>query len=268
MALLPTDFGVPPVPYLVVLGAVGLAVLLLLYRRRPPVTEFTVAALAPWMAAGGGLYALYQVRAYPSAVAPLFGSPTVYVTVAITAGLVWGVVADRSATGWSPGTAAGILGVTGTLVLLATFAAGTLQGIGPVGWPALALVAALVLTAIGRALLERFEYEAAGAVGTVAVFGHSLDGTSTAVGYDVLGFAEQTPLSRLVIEAGGVLPTAEVVGAGWVFVLVKFALAVGIVALFDEYVRETPTEGYLLLAFVAAVGLGPGVHNLVLFVIA
>lgn len=35
-----------------------------------------------------------------------------------------------------------------------------------------------------------------------------------------------------------------------------------------DYVREEPTEGYLLLGLVAAVGLGPGVHNLVLFSIA
>ncbi|MFW6046018.1 MAG: DUF63 family protein [Natronomonas sp.] len=268
MALFPTGFGVPPLPYLGVLGASAVAVLWMLSRRRPPVTEKTVAALAPWMAAGGGLYALYQARAIPPNVAPFFGSPTVYLTIAIVAGFVWSVVADRSGTGWSAGTGPAILGLSGIAVLLATLLVGVLHGVGAVGWPAIALVAALVLAALGRVILVQFDYDGAGSVGLVAVFGHALDGTSTAVGFDILGFAEQTPLSRLVIETGAALPTAELVGAGWIFVLVKFLLALAIVALFEDYVREDPTEGYLLLGLVAAVGLGPGVHNLVLFAIA
>jgi uncharacterized membrane protein len=108
---------------------------------------------------------------------------------------------------------------------------------------------------------------ATGAVGALAVFGHTLDGVSTAVGYDLLGFGEQTPLSRLIIEAGGALPTAEFIGSAWVFALVKVLVGVGIVALFEEYVRADPLEGYLLLGLVVAVGLGPGFHNLVLFAI-
>jgi uncharacterized membrane protein len=42
-------------------------------------------------------------------------------------------------------------------------------------------------------------------------------------------------------------------------------LSVAIVALLAEYVEEAPAEGHLLLAGLAAVGLGPGVHNLLLF---
>jgi uncharacterized membrane protein len=41
-----------------------------------------------------------------------------------------------------------------------------------------------------------------------------------------------------------------------------------VVSLFVPYVRETPREGTLLLGFVAAVGLGPAAHNLLLFTIA
>jgi uncharacterized membrane protein len=50
-------------------------------------------------------------------------------------------------------------------------------------------------------------------------------------------------------------------------VLVKLGLGAGIAALLTGSVREAPREGRLLLAFVAAVGLGPGAHNLLLFAI-
>jgi uncharacterized membrane protein len=57
-------------------------------------------------------------------------------------------------------------------------------------------------------------------------------------------------------------------GVGWLFVLVKLLVAAGIVVLLADLVREDPVEGRLLLGFVAAVGLGPGVHNVLLFVVA
>ena len=64
------------------------------------------------------------------------------------------------------------------------------------------------------------------------------------------------------------LPAPAVLGDAWLFIIVKLLVAGAVVALFDEYVREDPTEGYPLLGLVAAVGLGPGVHNVVLFAIA
>ena len=106
----------------------------------------------------------------------------------------------------------------------------------------------------------------AGPAGFVLVAGHVLDGVSTAVGTDLLGFGEQTPLSRLLIEAGAAL-TPEL-GGGWLFVLVKTALAAVVLVVLADYVREDPRRGLLLVGLVAAVGLGPGAHNLVLFVIA
>jgi uncharacterized membrane protein len=104
-------------------------------------------------------------------------------------------------------------------------------------------------------------------VGFLAVFGHALDGVSTAVGVDLLGFGERTPLSRAIIEFAATLPTEPYLGTVWLFVLVKLAVASGVVTLFADYVREDPSEGYALLGFVAAVGLGPGVHNLLLFTV-
>jgi uncharacterized membrane protein len=267
---LPSGFALPALPYLVGLLVAAAVAGGLLYRRRPPVTEATVTALTPWMAAGGGLYALFQFGAVPSAVAPLFGSPAVYVSVGVLAAIVWAAVADRPAEGWGRTTAPGLLAGAGGLLLASTVAAAGIAAASSVGGrpdasAAILLVTLVVTAAVWAGLRRVATVEATGSVGVLVVFAHALDGISTAVGYDRLGFGEQTPLSRIIIHAGEALPTAELIGAGWLFVVVKLLLAAGIVALFEEYVREDPTEGYLLLALITAVGLGPGAHNLVLF---
>ena len=267
--LLPTDFGLPPLPYALALAAFAAATAAVWYRRRPPVTEATVAALAPWMAAGGGLYALYQITAYPGAIAPLFGSPAVYVTVGILVGLVWAGVANRPAEGWSLTTAPGVLVACGSVLLASVLVAAASVGVGrgsvTLLWSGVSMVGAVVLTGAVWAGVRRTDAGTTGLVGVVVVFAHALDGVSTAIGYDLVGVGEQTPLSRIILEIGGSLPTAELIGAGWLFALVKLALAAGIVYFFADYVREAPAEGYLLLGVIAAVGLGPGAHNVVLF---
>ncbi|MFB6281847.1 MAG: DUF63 family protein, partial [Haloferacaceae archaeon] len=109
---------------------------------------------------------------------------------------------------------------------------------------------------------------AAGRAGPLVVFAHALDGVSTALGVDVLRYGERTPLSRLIIEAGRALPTADLLGGGWLFVAVKLVVAGAVVAALADLVEEEPAEGNLLLGLVAAVGLGPGTHNVVLFAVA
>jgi len=110
--------------------------------------------------------------------------------------------------------------------------------------------------------------EVNGPTGPLVLFAHALDGVSTAVGVDILQYGERTPLPRLIIDTARSLPTAEFVGAGWLFVAVKIALASLIVVYLADLVRDDPTRGNLLLGLVAAVGLGPGTHNLVLFAVA
>ncbi len=271
--ILPADFALPPAPYLVAL-VVGMAtVLAALYRRRPPVTAATVTALAPWIAGGGALYALYQARITPVRFAPLFGSPAVYVTVGILAGGVWAAVSGRPGDSWEPSGAPAILAGCGSALLLAAVSAAALGeastagGGSPSVSAAIAVVSVVVTAGAWGALRSVRDVHATGTVGLLAVFGHTLDGVSTAVGYDLLGFGEQTPLSRLIIDAGAALPTADLIGAAWLFAAVKVALGVAVVALFEEYVRADPTEGYALLGLIVAVGLGPGFHNLVLFAI-
>lgn len=270
--VLPSGFQLPPTPHLVVLLA-GVAVAgAALYRRRPRVTARVVAAFAPWMVAGATLYALAQVRALPAGVRPLFEAPAVYATTFVVAGLIWAATADYPADQWGLPSAPGTLlatgtGVAGTLLAYA-LVAGLGRGTLSLFWPLLGLVVATVVAlALWVVVRDRFDVGVTGAPGLLVLFGHALDGVSTAVGTH-LGYGEQTPLSRLVIEFTAALPTAPYLGEGWLFVLLKLALASVVVWVLADYVREEPQEGMLMLGVVAAVGLGPGAHNLVLFAIS
>ncbi|KTG27786.1 DUF63 family protein [Haloferax profundi] len=268
MAILPEGFALPPLPYLVVLvaGLVGVGVGLV--RTRPSVSEGHVLALVPWMVAGSALHVFYVVGLLPPAIDPFAGTPAVYLTVAVLAGATWlGLDAVDAATARNlaiPGVALAVGLVV--LALGSALAAGTLS----ILWPGIAFVVAVLVTPAMWAVLKRIapESAAAGALGVLAIFGHALDAISTAVGIDVLGFGERTPLSRVILEVSGMLPTADIIGVGWLFVLVKLAVVGLVVWLLADYIHEEPTEGALLLGFVAAVGLGPGVHNLLLFAIS
>lgn len=279
MAILPEGFALPPPAYLLVLVLAGGAVAAVLYRIAPAVTERTVLSLAPWMIVGSALYVLYQIGAIPAVVAPFFGSPAVYCSAFVVAGGLWiGAIAlvdgapGPTEDGEGSDTAASvatIVGSVGCLVALAlvtgTLWVGARSGSLLVVWPAFGVLLALLVAAGTWTLVRRSGLDELGWAGGLVVFGHALDGISTAIGIDVLGFGEQTPLARAVLEFAAGLPTADIVGAGWLFVLVKVALAVAVVWLLADSVRERPREGYLLLALVAAVGLGPGAHNLLLF---
>jgi len=271
LQLLPSGFALPPLPYLLGLGAAVAAVAALLRRADPEVTPAVVAGFAPWMVAGAAGYALFQVDGVPDPVAPLFGSPAVYLTTFVLAGPVWAALDARGlpADSWSLRSVPGLLLVSGTgtagaVVGFAFVAAGSLRPLLPgVGLVVAVGLALPVWVALRRA---RPVTRTAGPAGLVLVFGHVLDGVSTAVGTDLLGFGEQTPLSRLLIEAGAALSPG--LGGGWLFVLVKTALAAVVLVVLADYVEEDPRRGLLLVGVVAAVGLGPGAHNLVLFVIA
>lgn len=266
MAVLPTGFALPPLPYLVALVVGVAAVGGTLWRRAPAVTAETVLALAPWMAVGSALHALYVLDTAPAALEPLFGAPAVYATVFVSLGAVWAVAAARYDT---PADVDRRLGYTGAaafvLATLAVLAAGLAVA---VVWSVVGLVVAVLVAAVAWALLRRGAPAATtGWPGGLVVFAHALDGVSTAIGVDVLQFGERTPVSRAILDVAADLPTADVIGAGWLFVLVKLGVAGAVVALFADLVEEDPRQGYLLLAIVAAVGLGPGVHNLLLYAV-
>jgi len=268
MSVLPTGFALPPLPYLAAVLAAAVGVGRGLLARDPAVTERHVLGLAPWMAVGSCLHVLYGLDLLPAALAPLAGAPTVYLTVAVLAGAAWLAALAIPAAGDRVPTTLAAAGFALLVPIVAVAVAhGAASGsLAPV-WPTAALVASVPLSAAAWAVTRRLSEpaRATGLVGGLAVFGHGLDGVSTAVGIDVLGYAERTPLSRWIIETAGLLPGG--LGGGWLFVLVKLALAGVVVSLFGEYVAEEPREGYLLLGLIAAVGLGPGAHNLLLFTV-
>jgi uncharacterized membrane protein len=269
--LLPSGFALPPLPYLLGLVVAVASVVGLLRRVDPEVTPAVVAGFAPWMVAGAAGYALFQTGGVPATAAPLFGSPAVYLSTFVLAGLVWAALdaGGLPADSWSPRSVPSLLlvsgaGTAGVVVGLAFVTADRLRPL----LPGLGLVLALALALGVWLALRRVRpiTRTAGPAGFVLVAGHVVDGVSTAVGTDLLGFGEQTPLSRLLIEAGAALTPG--LGGGWLFALVKTALAAVVLVVLADYVEEDPRWGLLLVGVVAAVGLGPGAHNLVLFVIA
>ncbi|EMA41075.1 DUF63 family protein [Halococcus hamelinensis] len=275
LQVLPEGSTLPPVAYLVVLVLALAGVALALRRVGPRVTDRVVVSFAPWMVVGSSCYVLYQVHDTSSfLLKPFFSSPTVYVSVAVLAGAVWaasaaaGLPADR----WRPPSVPSVVGLSGAVlavVVVGWALAMSAPDLEPV-WPGVALAVAVVCAAAVWVAIRRLvpATRVTGAVGGLCVLGHALDGVSTAVGIDVLGFGERSPFSRAIIEFAATLPTASLLGAGWLFVVVKLALAAAVLVLLASYVREEPGEGYLLLGAVAAVGLGPGAHNLLLFTIA
>jgi uncharacterized membrane protein len=263
--IVPDGVVVPPLPYLfglvLLLAAVGAA----FAARRPPVGERQVLALVPWMLVGSVAHVLYVVGALPGALRPFAGTPAVYLSVAGVAGVAW---VGLDAAGRDP---CRLLAAVGAALLLPLLAAsvGAAPRLTPL-WPGLAVVVAAAVAGTTWGGLRRLRpgVAATGGLGPLVVFAHALDGVSTAVGVDVLGFGERTPLSRLILDVGAALPGADVLGTGWPFVVVKVALAAFIVVVLAEPVRDESTEGYAMAALVVAVGLGPAVHNLVLFSVA
>ncbi|QLG50889.1 DUF63 family protein [Natrinema halophilum] len=272
--VLPEGFVVPPwyllVPVVVILGSV----IALLWAIEPPVTDFTVLAFAPWMMFGSSLHVLYKLDAFPESIAPLFSAPMVYAVTAIVAGIVWVIAVFLHVGGLQP-TVHRFVGITGTAFfsvfsMFAIFRSVEMGTFEPF-WPVISVVVAGIVTAIAWVALSLWFTDVAtttSATGALVVFGHALDGVTTAIGYDIIGVGEDVPLSLLILQTSESLPSAEYIGAGWLFVLVKVVLAMVILGLFREYVDERPQQARTILALVAAVGLGPAVHNTLLFAVA
>lgn len=274
--VLPDGFALPPWPQFVTLVVLLVGVTALLWALKPKISDWTVLAATPWIALGGILHALHQepgqVAEIPGWLDPFFGSPAVYATVAILGGVVW--IGSTIKAAMSDGLADRPLGVIGTgfvvmIAVLITFQAFDADVLDPL-WPAIILLVSTLTTALLWVVISLTFTETAaytGKTGAVVLFAHVLDAISTWVGHDVLGYPERTPLSRALISVGELLPIPEVVGPAIVFVIVKIALAIGILLLFREWTKEEPQQARIVLLFVAAVGLGPGIHNVMLFAI-
>ena len=278
--VLPEGFAIPPWYYTVPLVLLLSGVVALLVTIDPPVTDRTVIAFAPWMMLGSALHVLYflgndpevNLQTYPDVLAPLFGSPTVYVTTAIGAGFVWIVASFLHAAGIS-NSIPRLVGITGTaffsifaiIILLLGYENGSLRPLEPA---VSVLITALItfVAWIGLSLRHTEVAAVTSLTGILVIFSQTLDGVSTAIGYDFLeGFHEGVPLSRFILETAETLPTYDYIYAGWLFIFIKIGLALVVLGLFKEYVKDEPRRARIVLAFIAAVGLGPGVHNVLLF---
>jgi len=272
--VLPSGFGLPPLPYLVVLVGGTFLIAAVLVALEPPVDQRMVVALAPWMALGGALHALNQppVQLYDATLAPLFGTPSVYLTTFCLMGTVWVLLSLFGIRTGHDDNIARNLGITGSGVLTVILIQSGITAlrsdlIEPV-WPALAVIVSLFVAALAvlavalwrTPMVIRARYAA-----PVVIFAHAFDGVSTAIGTDVLGVSERSPIPRAIMDFARDLPTADIIGSGWLFVVVKLVVAAAVVVLMDDYLNEEPTEASLILSIVAAVGIGPATNNVVLF---
>lgn len=275
MALLPEGLVVPPLPYAVALGVLAVVIGLALSSLQPRVDQRVVLGAVPWMVAGAAAHVFYQldrlVDIYPAAVEPLAAAPVVYVTALLAFAGTWAALtawARRTGSEDSVGVGLAVAGTAAAALLLAFAGTSGVYAAATPTWSVIGLVVTVPLTAVTYA---GFSYrwptaaDLAGPLGLLAVFAHALDGVTTTVGIDVLGRAERSPLPEMIMDFAGTLPTAPYLGTGWLFVLVKLAVAVGIVVAFADYIEEDPTRGNLLFGAVVVFGLGPAVNNLLLF---
>lgn len=138
-------------------------------------------------------------------------------------------------------------------------------------WPAVSVLGAVALTAIVWLMIQYVSplvSTRAGWMGAFVIFGQAVDGVSTAVGVDVLTMTEQVPLSRAVLELAATLPTAPIIGVGWLFVILKLSLATGLVWLIATDSETTPLGTRFLFLGAGLAGFIPGLRNLILYTLA
>jgi uncharacterized membrane protein len=141
-------------------------------------------------------------------------------------------------------------------------------------WPTLALFGAAILTAVVWVAMGIFltdTAKATGATGITLLFAHLLDAITTGIGVvgpdplpSLVGENTLSPVAAFAFDLAG--EGSPVVGA-LAFVVLKLALAVAVVVVFARVVDQRPTAGRLGLGAVAAAGLGPALHNVLLFTV-
>jgi uncharacterized membrane protein len=275
-------FVVPSPVYVAALVVGTAAVVALLSELGPRVTDGVVLAFAPWMVVGAGLHVVYQfglrsAGGYPAPVEPLFSAPAVYLTTFLLAGLVWaGALAVVDATRSGREGRAPVpryLGGVGLLAMLVVVVSVVLEGraAGDSLEPAFPLVGLAVSLAVTAGLYRLVAHwrpadvAATGHAGVLVLFAHVFDGVTTTIGVDLLDTGERSALPARIMDFAATLPTEPYLGTGWLFVIVKILVASLVVVFFADLVREDPVQANLLLTVVAAVGLGPGANNFLLF---
>jgi len=257
---------------LLFLGSASLLVLGLLWFVRPRLRQETVLAMTPWMIAGSAAHALFTVGAYPDQFVLLFGQEAIYLTTFILTGMVWAMMETASAFGRTTGTDAQYLTASGVGAAVITIGAVLLHGFGAelesVLFAVGALLGAVVVASLAFFVLS-YAYSKGvietGLLGWLLVFGHVLDGTTTVVAVDVNGTPVNYELGQQIVDFAATLPTYEFLGAAWLLVVLRLALALVVVAgvahLLSRYLQGREAWGYAFLGLIVAFGLGPGFHH-------
>ncbi|WP_267643748.1 DUF63 family protein [Haloarchaeobius amylolyticus] len=244
-------------------------IFVLMKARNLYATEELVIGFFPWVAVAAALSVFGQVVVLPEQVIPFLSSPLVYLTAFAIGGHLWLHLAapDRR----SSREAAESVALSGIL-FLAPIAGATIALSGREVHPLWSLVAVLVAVSLSIliwAYVDQFHPGVtgnAGLLGFAVLLGHLLDASTTLIGIDIFGLAEQTPLSRDIMEFAATLPTADLLGMAWLFVVVKVLIALGIVYVFSHAITDARHRS-IVLGIAATTGFGPALHNLFLYTI-
>ncbi|WP_248517641.1 DUF63 family protein [Salinarchaeum laminariae] len=294
-----TASGVVAEPGYTVVSTVSYAVLLVLLlagvyflveRLEIEAKVEALYPLFPWVLFGGALrtvedasVAMLRATGDPAIPFPWSAaiiSPFIYVTVFLLAvaaivASVW-LERDGRVERWErPFGATGVALFTATIAALSYLAVTT----DPVEFNPLVLVVVLAIataaTAIAWVGTERYWPEVnvgTGIVGTLIIWGHSVDGIANVISLD---WAEEFDLAHVyspkhVVNSGiqdvtrSIQPAwlTDAIGVTWPFFPVKVVAAVVVLWLFnDEIIEESPRYSVLMLLAVLAVGLGPGTRD-------
>lgn len=263
--------------FLAIAGIAAVATLIL-YAEHPRVSRQVVVSMVPWMVVGPALALLGARTGYPTAIRPAVTGVGAYVTTYLLACLTWFVLlqlarGSRPSGGLPVYLASMGAGVATVVVGTLLVRTGSLSSVN-LFWLAIAPIAAAAVAGIVLLLLGLWYTEAAaytGMVGGLVVFGHALAAIGTAVA--VVAHAGQTPLSLAVLNLLTAVGAAGMVGLprqllwAWGFVWIRLLLATLAIVLLTAYTRRHPNRGYLLLGFVAAVGVVGGVWSLLVMVV-
>jgi uncharacterized membrane protein len=247
-------------------------------------------ALVPFMLFGGALRVVEDVTdaAVGAGVEPvitypvntLFISPVIYVTVFLVtlAGLVASIRLETDERDRYR-TMAAVGGVVLGLTLAYLFWVASTRGYVDF-YPQILVVdlgLASVLTYGLYVAADRYEpaiHEGTGRAGIVVLWAHAIDGVANVVaadwlpqlGHPIEAYGAKHVANRAIIGVTETLQPAALsaaVGTSWPFLLVKLAVALGIVWLFDDRIfTESPRYAVLLLVAATAVGLGPGTRDM------
>ncbi|MFB6166284.1 MAG: DUF63 family protein [Haloarculaceae archaeon] len=283
--------AVSEVGYMIVLLFALVGVLQLVRRLGVTRDRALFFALVPFMLFGGVLRVVEdannalpagheQAISYP--LNTLFISPIIYVTVfAIT-------LASLLATIWLRregyvDTYAWPMATVGSAATVLTFAyllwlAVTTEAVAfhPQVLVVVVLIASLLAGAV-YAAADRWApaiNAGTGLMGLVVLWGHAIDGVSNVVAADWLGllgvgldYSPKHPANAFIIDLTQSLLPASVLsatGSSWPFLVVKLAVALAVVWIFDaEIFEESPGYAILLLTAIVAIGLGPGTRDVV-----